>query len=105
MCNFIFDNLPVLTGILCCDSGDRQLSNTLDRATEPDNSELLSGPPVSRAKGQPWSLPANFFDRVGFSGRRRGHGRGQIPGRKSGPRTKVVPAADEFSRTWDQGCP
>ena len=42
MCFFIRDNLPVMTGIRCCDSGERQSRHTLDCITEPDNSVLLS---------------------------------------------------------------
>jgi hypothetical protein len=51
----VLNILPVVTGILCCDSGRKRPRNALDRVAEPDNSVLPSRPGVFKPEGQPWS--------------------------------------------------
>ena len=59
-------SLPVLTGILCCDSGDERTRYSLIRIAEPDNANSFGKAALSKPEGQPWSRAGKICGLGGF---------------------------------------
>jgi len=51
-----------LTGILCCDSGDKRPRHSLDHIAEPDNAVLLSGYEYPEPRDNLGPRPERFSD-------------------------------------------